>query len=156
MIQHFYVSLRSQKLTLLLISFLISRIVMAAPEVPQWISSSKLSDTTYFYVICSHDGLDPEEVKQIAESKCLASAAKLGEVTLTVRQKTIQSLTGADSTEVAEIQPLTKNISCEWTDRYIEKIENGFRVWLRCRIPRKSVGANTAAKSTLAQSEGTT
>jgi len=89
-------------------------------------------------VICSHDGIDPEEARQIAESKCLASAAKLGGVNVKVTQKTIQSLTGSDSSEVAEIQPLDVNIKCEWTDRFLEKIKDGFRVWLRCRLEKKT------------------
>ncbi|MBS1959968.1 MAG: hypothetical protein JST80_10880 [Bdellovibrionales bacterium] len=89
--------------------------------------------------MCSHDGLDPEDVKQVAESKCLASAAKLGGVTVKVNQKTVQSLTGADASEVAEIQPLERQVKCEWTDRFLEKVGQGFRVWLRCRVKKSSV-----------------
>ncbi len=104
-------------------------------------------DSTYHYVVCSHDGLDPEDVKQVAESKCLASAAKLGGVTVKITQKTVQSLTGADASEVAEIQPLERNISCEWTDRYLEKVGQGYRVWLRCRVKKTAVKVPSSSLS---------
>lgn len=96
-------------------------------------------DSTYHFVVCSYDGLDPEDVKQVAESKCLASAAKLGGVNVKITQKTVQSLTGADSSEVAEIQPLERNIKCEWTERFLEKVGQGYRVWLRCRVKKSSL-----------------
>lgn len=103
---------------------------------PSWITKGPVSDSTFHYIICSHDGIDPEEARQVAESKCLASAAKLGGVHVKLTQKTVQSLTGSDSSEVAEIQPLEANIKCDWTDRYLEKIKDGFRVWLRCKVPK--------------------
>jgi hypothetical protein len=106
---------------------------------PIWITKGPVSDATYHYVICSHDGIDPEEARQIAESKCLASAAKLGGVNVKITQKTVQSLTGADSSEIAEIQPLEANIKCEWTDRFLEKIKDGFRIWLRCKVHKSSI-----------------
>lgn len=111
----------------------------AFAQLPAWVTHSNLSDTSYHYVVCSHDGADPEEVRQIAENRCLASAAKLGGVKVTLSNKTVQSLTGADSSEVAEIVPFEKNVKCEWTDRYQEKIENGFRIWLRCRILKSEI-----------------
>ncbi|MFP5492667.1 MAG: hypothetical protein ACLGG0_14275 [Bacteriovoracia bacterium] len=98
-----------------------------------------VSDNSFHYVVCSHDGIDPEESRQIAESKCLVSAAKLGGVKVKITQKTVQSLTGSDSSEVAEIQPLEVNIKCEWTDRFLEKIKDGFRVWLRCKVAKSSL-----------------
>lgn len=110
-----------------------------AETTPSWITKGPVSDSTSHYVICSYDGIDPEEARQIAESKCLASAAKLGGVNVKLTQKTVQSLTGADSSEVAEIQPLEINIRCEWTDRFLEKIKDGFRVWLRCKIAKSSL-----------------
>ncbi|MCX6123583.1 MAG: hypothetical protein NTV34_02360, partial [Proteobacteria bacterium] len=67
-----------------------------ASSTPSWIRGGSLSDSAHSYLVCSHDGIDPEEVKQVAESKCLASAAKLGVVTVVIREKTVQSLTGAD------------------------------------------------------------
>jgi hypothetical protein len=132
--------MKNQSLIFTLISFLAVPAVRAA-DLPAWITQGQTIDSTYFYVVCSHDGLDPEDVKQVAESKCLASAAKLGGVTVKVNTKTVQSLTGADSSEVAEIQPLTRNVKCEWIDRYLEKVEQGFRVWLRCRVKKSSVAS---------------
>lgn len=131
-----------QSLNSILISFLFIASAHADTGLPKWITEGKLSDPSHYFVICSHEGLDPEEVKQIAESKCLASAAKLGGATVTVRQKTVQSLTGSDSAEVAEIQPLTRVVDCVWTDRLMEKIQNGFRVWLRCQVDRSAVQVN--------------
>lgn len=125
-----------------ILSFLASSIVasQAAPgDLPLWIIKGPVSDTSFHYVVCSHDGIDPEEARQIAESKCLASAAKLGGVNVRLTQKTVQSLTGSDSSEVAEIQPLEAKIKCEWTDRFLEKIKDGFRVWLRCKLVKSSV-----------------
>jgi hypothetical protein len=110
-----------------------------AADLPNWVTKGPTMDSSYHYVVCSHDGLDPEDVKQLAESKCLASAAKLGGVTVKITQKTVQSLTGADASEVAEIQPLERNVNCEWTERYLEKVGQGFRVWLRCRVKKSSL-----------------
>lgn len=106
---------------------------------PPWIVKGPMSDAVFHYVVCSHDGFDPEEARQIAESKCLASAAKLGGVNVKLTQKTVQSLTGSDSSEVAEIQPLEAKIKCEWTDRFLEKIKDGYRIWLRCKISKSSL-----------------
>lgn len=115
-------------------------VAQAAPgDLPLWITKGPVSDATFHYVVCSHDGIDPEEARQISESKCLASAAKLGGVNIRLTQKTVQSLTGSDSSEVAEIQPLEAKIKCEWTDRFLENIKDGFRVWLRCKVLKSSV-----------------
>lgn len=125
-------------------SFILSSLILSsvaiASDLPSWVMKGPMSDSSYHYVVCSHDGIDPEEARQIAESKCLASAAKLGGVNVKVTQKTVQSLTGADSSEVAEIQPLETKIKCEWTDRFLEKIKDGFRVWLRCKVTKSSMG----------------
>lgn len=109
-------------------------------DLPSWIVKGPMSDSSYHYVVCSHDGIDPEEARQIAESKCLASAAKLGGVNVRLTQKTIQSLTGSDSSEIAEIQPLTGTVRCEWIDRFLEQIKEGFRIWLRCRVHLETTG----------------
>lgn len=124
--------MRNLILTLFLISCLYEAGLGA--ELPTWVSDTKLSDRDFHYIVCSQDSVDPNEAKDIAESKCLASAAKLDGVTVTVKEKTIQSMTGADSSEVTEISPLTRNVKCEWTNRFIEKVGDGFRVWLRCRV----------------------
>lgn len=108
-------------------------------SMPAWIFKGPMSDAVFHYVVCSHDGFDPEEARQIAESKCLASAAKLGGVNVKLTQKTVQSLTGSDSSEIAEIQPLEAKIKCEWTDRFLEKIKDGFRIWLRCKVLKSSI-----------------
>jgi hypothetical protein len=131
--------MQSLKLIYILASFLTVPSLAATEQVPSWISLGPVTDNQYQYVICSHDGLDPEDVKQVAEAKCLASAAKLGGVTVLITQKTVQSLMGADSSEVAEIQPLKRDVKCDWTDRYLEKIGEGFRVWLRCRVSRQAL-----------------
>lgn len=126
-----------QTLNFLVSSLLIT--VASASDLPIWITKGPVSDSSFHYVVCSHDGIDPEEARQIAESKCLASAAKIGGVSVKVTQKTVQSLTGSDSSEVAEIQPLEARIKCEWTDRYLEKVQDGFRIWLRCKVLRSSI-----------------
>lgn len=125
-----------------LISILVAPLALAS-EIPAWITKSQMMDSTYHFVVCSHEGLDPEDVKQVAESKCLASAAKLGGVTVKITQKTVQSLTGADASEVAEIQPLERVVNCEWTDRFLEKVGQGFRVWLRCRVNKSSLKSSS-------------
>lgn len=137
--------MRDQRLTLLLIEIALASSSAIAKSTPPWVSSAALSDATYHYVICSHDGIDPEEAKQIAESKCLASAAKLGGVSVTIREKTVQSLTGSDSSEVAEIVPFQRDVQCEWTDRYLEPVGDGYRVWLRCKIKRDRIRAVISA-----------
>lgn len=125
---------------------------MASSEaMPSWITKGPVLDSAFQYVICSHDGIDPEEARQIAESKCLASAAKLGGVYVKISQKTVQSLTGSDSSEVAEIQPLEAKIKCEWTDRFLEKIKDGFRVWLRCKIEKSSLITKASQSETREQ-----
>lgn len=111
----------------------------ASSDLPSWIIKGPVSDKSFHYVVCSHDGIDPEEARQIAESKCLASAAKLGGVSVRLTQKTVQSLTGSDASEVAEIQPIEVKVKCDWIDRFLENIKDGFRVWLRCKVARGSV-----------------
>lgn len=133
------------------LNFLVSNFIFItsayAGDLPSWITKGPLSDSSFQYVVCSHDGIDPEEARQIAESKCLASAAKLGGVNVKLTQKTVQSLTGSDSSEVAEIQPLEVNIKCEWMDRFLENIKDGFRVWLRCKVVKLSMLKNTLNES---------
>ena len=133
--------------TFLLVSFIG---VAAHATLPTWITSGPTGNTTYAYVVCSHEGIDPEEVKQIAESKCLASAAKLGGVTVTIKQKTVQSLSGSDSGEVAETAPLQKNIKCEWSQRYLEELKAGYRVWLQCRVLKSSISSPSPVGPALA------
>lgn len=130
--------MQNQLLIFTLISFRVAW-GSSAITLPTWVTAGPTMDSTYHYVVCSHDGMDPEDVKQVAESKCLASAAKLGGVTVKVNVKTVQSLTGADASEVAEIQPLVRDIRCEWTERFLEKVGEGYRVWLRCRIKKSEV-----------------
>lgn len=124
-----------------------------AEALPSWITRGPLSDGSFHYVVCSQDGIDPEEARQLAESKCLASAAKLGGVSVRLTQKTVQSLTGSDSSEVTEIQPLEAKIKCEWSDRFLEKIKDGFRVWLRCKIAKSKSVFSTPQSETKDQVE---
>lgn len=131
--------MRIQILTFLASSTLAAQ--ATSGDLPSWIIKGPVSDYSSHYVVCSHDGIDPEEARQIAESKCLASAAKLGGVNVRLTQKTVQSLTGSDSSEVAEIQPLEAKIKCEWADRFLEKIKDGFRVWLRCKVAKSSISS---------------
>jgi hypothetical protein len=145
-----FASMRNLLATLLLIEIAVMSWPAVARDAPSWIGNSSLSDTAYQYVICSHDGIDPEEAKQVAESKCLASAAKLGGVSVTIREKTVQSLTGADSSEVAEIIPFQRDVQCEWTDRYLERVGDGYRVWLRCRVRKDSIRAGVTGNSGVA------
>jgi hypothetical protein len=120
--------------------FLLIQISIAfSSERPKWIDNTPLVDSSFNYVICSHSAVDPEDARVTAEGMCLASAAKLGGVQVKIRTKTIQSLTGADSSEVAEVQPLIRNVKCEFTDRYLENVGAGFRVWLKCRVKKSEV-----------------
>lgn len=138
--------MRIQILTFLASSTLAAQ--ATSGDLPSWIIKGPVSDASFHYVVCSHDGIDPEEARQIAESKCLASAAKLGGVNVRLTQKTVQSLTGSDSSEVAEIQPLEAKIKCEWTDRFLEKIKDGFRVWLRCKVAKSSFSISVPQSET--------
>ena len=122
----------------LLISLLIGCQAMAG-GLPPWIVSGVPEDVTYQYLVCSQDGLDPEYAKLLAENKCLASAAKLGGVTVTLKQKTIDSATGVDSSEEAEIIPIERSVKCDFIKRYMQEIEAGYRVWLLCRIKKSDV-----------------
>lgn len=112
-----------------------------ASDLPQWVKESKLSDSNYHYVICSNSAIDPEEARQTAEGLCLASAAKLGGVLVTIKNKTVSSLTGVDSSEVAEVLPLVRRVRCDFTDRYQDKIGNSYQVYLRCRVRNEEVEA---------------
>lgn len=151
---------------ILTLIFLVSNALVAqatSGDLPSWVIKGPMSDSSFHYVVCSHDGIDPEEARQISESKCLASAAKLGGVNVRLTQKTVQSLTGSDSSEVAEIQPLEVNIKCEWTERFFEKVKDGFRVWLRCKVAKESVSPklpqseikNAKSERTCKHTEGT-
>jgi hypothetical protein len=99
-------------------------------SLPTWVRSGSDKNT----IICSHDALDPEEARAIAETKCLSSAAKLGGVQIAITSKSIDSLGGADASEVAEMKPLTSEVRCSWTNRYLESIDGGYRAWLACRV----------------------
>lgn len=116
-------------------------LVGLASDLPTWITSSQTSDASYFYVICSGESLEPQQAQELTENKCLASAAKLGGVSIVVKGKTVQSLTGADSSESTELTPITKNVNCEFTDRFLEKVDSGYRLWLKCRVNKKGVNS---------------
>lgn len=105
-------------------------------ELPNWIINGSMSDGTHNYVVCSSDGLDPEEIKIEAEGRCLNDAAKLNGVRIKTIQKTIQTLDGTHVSEVVEVEPLNKEVKCEWTDRFLESIGKGYRIWLRCKIKK--------------------
>src|SRR6185312_14046893 len=89
------------------------------------------------------EGLDPQNIQQIAENNCLASAAKLPGVTVTIKQKTVQSLSGVDSNEVAQITPLQATVKCEWTHRHLESIGTAFRLFLECQVDKKSLSVHS-------------
>jgi hypothetical protein len=110
--------------------------ISANAALPEWVTNTSTEDSEYHYVVCSHDGLDPEYTKQLAENKCLSSAAKLGGVTLSIKQKTIDSASGVDSSEEATVTPFTQNTKCEFTKRFLQEISQGFRVWLLCRVKK--------------------
>ncbi|NUM87852.1 MAG: hypothetical protein HUU37_01485, partial [Bdellovibrionales bacterium] len=127
--------MRSQIPFFLLTSLLASSAAVS-DSLPKWITGGSLEDASYRYIVCSQDGLDPEDIRQAAEAKCLSSAAKLNGVNITVKEKSVQSLTGVDASEVAEIEPKNKEAICTWTDRYLEKLASGYRIWLRCKVPK--------------------
>lgn len=125
-----------RKLSFILISFFV---YSAQGELPKWITSGSAPDTEYAYVVCSAEGLDPQNIQQTAENNCMASAAKLQGVKVTVSEKTVQGVAGVDSSKVAQIAPIQSIVKCEWSHRYLESIGTSFRLWLECRIERKSV-----------------
>src|SRR6185312_7129307 len=117
--------------------------VLAHAELPQWVTSGTPPDAAHAYVVCSAEGLDPQNIQQIAENNCLASAAKLPGVTVTIKQKTVQSLSGVDSNEVAQITPLQATVKCEWTHRHLESIGTAFRLFLECQVDKKSLSVHS-------------
>ena len=94
-------------------------------------------------MICSSDGIDPQDTRLLAEEKCLSHAAKLGGVEILINQKTVQSLTGADSSEISEVRPILKRVKCEWTDYFLEQLDSGSRVWLRCKVKKTEIMTST-------------
>jgi hypothetical protein len=137
--------LSSAVIALLLLSGCAGAVVSPRQDaLPGWISRPKLEDAIFHYIVCSHDGLDPEEARLKAEGKCLASAAKLGGVNITLRHKTVQSLSGTDSAEVAEVEPTRRFVRCNFTDRHLESLGTGYRLWLMCRVPKGSVERQAA------------
>lgn len=116
--------------------FLISLSVNAM-DLPLWITDTSLGDSENGYTICSHESLDPEKAKILAEDKCLSSALKGLGVELNVKSKTVQSLTGSDSSEVVEATSIKKKIKCDWMNQFIEKVDNSYRVWLKCKYSKK-------------------
>lgn len=106
----------------------------AMAELPAWVKSGSASIDGHPVVLCSHEALDPQQAQEIAESKCLASAARANGVTVTVHIRTVQSLSGSDASETASIKPINALVKCSWTNRYLEELNTGYRVWLQCKI----------------------
>ncbi len=122
-----------------LLNFTLISMVALGAGLPTWVTSGATSNSGSYFVICSADALDPQEAEELAQSRCLASAAKLSGVTVQIHSKTVESVTGNDSSEVAEIQPIHRPVQCLWTNRYLESQGTGFRVWLRCSVSKRSV-----------------
>lgn len=140
-----------QKVNLLLSSILFSiSLSVFAQELPRWITDTSLDDGEHGYVICSHESLDPEKAKILAEDKCLSSALKGLGVELDVKSKTVQSLTGSDASEIVETTSLKKTIKCDWQNQYIERNKDSYRVWLKCKY---SKNPKNSTSSTLGQKE---
>lgn len=98
-------------------------------SLPGWIVSQSSSSL----IVCSSDGIDPQQLQELSEAKCLASAARSKGVDLSLRQKTLQSLSGSDSGEVAEVSPINGQVRCDFKYRYLEDLSSGgFRLWLGC------------------------
>ncbi len=128
-----------------LILSLINASTSFAGELPSWITNPRTSDSIYYYVQCSSEAIDPQDATSVAEGKCLSSASKLAGVTVTVNSKTILSLTGSDASDTVELTPIKKDVNCEWTNKYVEKLEatHSFRVWLECRVSKSSVNSSS-------------
>lgn len=127
-----------RKVNLLLSSFILSvSFSIFAQELPKWITDTSLGDSDTGYVVCSHESLDPEKAKILAEDKCLSSALKGLGVELDVKSKTVQSLTGADASESVETTSLRKTIKCDWQNQFIERNKDSYRVWLKCKYSKK-------------------
>jgi hypothetical protein len=122
-----------------LLNFILISMVALGAGLPVWVTRGPTSDGSFYFVICSADALDPQEAEQLAQSRCLAGAAKLSGVIVQIHSKTVESITGNDSSEVAEIQPINRPVQCLWTNRYLEQQGTGFRVWLRCSVSKKAV-----------------
>src|SRR5258708_6979929 len=116
-------------------------VVASAADLPDWIKSGPTSNRDSYFVTCSADALDPQEAEQLAQNRCIADAAKLSGVKVQVRSKTVESLTGNDSSEIAEIQPINRSVQCQWANRYLEQQGSGYRVWLQCSVSKKTVDA---------------
>jgi len=115
---------------------------------PLWVRSS--NDARI--IICNADDLDPQRAQELAENRCLSSAAKSQGVNIKLQSKTVDSLSGADSGETAEIEPLNSKVQCDYVNRYLEKVGHSFRVWLKCRI--KTIESNVISsqnKTTLSE-----
>jgi hypothetical protein len=94
--------------------------------------------------------MDPEKAKQIAEDKCLLSAAKSLGVHLKVESKSVQTLNGADQSESIQTSPIVGQIKCGWEKLFTEKLKDSFRVWLKCKIIKTDIETkidNTALTS---------
>lgn len=110
---------------------------------PLWITASSDSNK----VICSADGLDPQEIQVRAESNCLASAARSQGVTLRVEHKTVISLSGSDSGESITADPINSQVKCDFTNRFLEQLSSGgYRIWLQCGI-RKNEAISAGIKT---------
>lgn len=101
----------------------------ARTSLPGWI----VSQSSNSLVVCSAEGIDPQQLQELSEAKCLASAAKSKGVDLLLKQKTLQSLSGSDSGEVMEVSPINGRVRCDFKYRHLEELRSGgFRLWLGC------------------------
>ncbi len=123
-------------------------------SLPAWITNTKLEDGSYYFVNCSADDLDPEAAALVAQSKCLSRAAQLGGVTVVVNGKTVQSLSGTDASESAEMKPIVANVKCEFSDKFLQTLSSGYRVWLRCKARKSDVAERKEAEPSGPKTKG--
>lgn len=122
---------------MLLINFLIFYLFTSfvkASDLPIWIRQGELSGQGSSYVICSHEAIDPEKARAIAEDKCLESAVKSEGVEFVLDSKTILTTVDSEQSDIYEVSPLNTKVKCQWTHHFLEKLDHSFRVWLRCRV----------------------
>lgn len=115
-----------------------------AGKLPEWVTAGSTKDSKGgSLIICSQEALDPEQARQLAENRCLVSAAKLNGVVIKIQDRVVTSLSGSDSNESAEMKPVVANVKCDWTRRFLEPLEAGYRVWLECRVARSEDVSST-------------
>jgi hypothetical protein len=112
--------------------------IFASDKLPDWIVNPVLDEGKYGSVICSHEALDPEKAKQLAEDKCYLAAARSQGVSIKVNSRSTQTLTASEVSESVESLPVVKFVKCNWQNQFIERSNGSYRVWLKCQYSKEA------------------